>query len=187
MRQRVHLVRTNGTVLAVYSQGAVAHAHERTITGAKVEAHDVLDRLPDSVAEDAASDDWSDEETPVQEMIVEKQEENMKTEFNVVLDTREDGTKVWSAKCRRCDAVLVGEQAHEVPIIQVKRHMPASQFEDFVRQLRKKWEEARKTGTPVAMLGDEDDIEVITLPDHGLQRALDAHVEVCSKQEHGIR
>ena len=41
----------------------------------------------------------------------------MKSHFNVVLDVRDDGTKVWSAKCLRCDAVLVGEQANLLPTI----------------------------------------------------------------------
>lgn len=109
----------------------------------------------------------------------------MKSHWNVVLDQREDGTKVWTAKCLKCDAVLVGEHAHPVPIIKVigpPDHPPMSPIamDSLRRQAVKSWEDARKTGNPIVV--PDHRIEILTIPDHGLQRALDAHSEACSKR-----
>jgi hypothetical protein len=97
--------------------------------------------------------------------------------FNIVLDTRDDGTKVWSAKCLRCDAVIVGESAHSIPIVKILVPIPPSQMEQVRRQVRDAWEMARKTGNPVVL--PDNTVEVESLPDHGLQRALDAHIDSC--------
>jgi hypothetical protein len=101
----------------------------------------------------------------------------MKSTFMVTLDTRDDGTKVWVAKCQRCDAMLVGESAHSIPIVKVVVPVPPSQMEQFRRQVTAAWELARKTGNPVVL--PDRTVEIEPMPDHGLQRALDAHVENC--------
>lgn len=100
--------------------------------------------------------------------------------WNVVLDEREDGTKVWSAKCLRCDAVLVGEHAHPIPVVTLEDNVPPSQFDNLRRQLKTAWEKSRATGEPIIV--PDRSITISTIPDHGLQRALDAHSEACSKR-----
>lgn len=57
----------NGLVLAVYASESNAHVHARTVTGAKVQAWDVLERLAPAVSDDIASDDWDEQPTPVRE------------------------------------------------------------------------------------------------------------------------
>lgn len=56
----------NGFVLAVYRDDrmGIAEAHARTVTGASVHTHEVLERLPLSVSDDIMSDDW-DDVTPI--------------------------------------------------------------------------------------------------------------------------
>lgn len=63
---KVHLVKTNGLILAAYESAVHAEVHARTVTGAHVEHHDMLTRVPATVADDIASDDWDDSPTPVQ-------------------------------------------------------------------------------------------------------------------------
>ena len=101
----------------------------------------------------------------------------MKSHFNIVLDTRDDGTRVWSAKCLRCDAVLVGESAPPIPIVEFTRPYPPVTLEAARKQLHTLWERSRKTGAPLVL--PYDTVEIVTMPDHGLQRALDAHCEAC--------
>lgn len=103
----------------------------------------------------------------------------MKTTFYVTLDVRDDGTKVWVAKCHRCDAVIVGEQCAPITIVTASEHIPSSQIATLNREVRRAWEEARKTGNPIVV--PYPYLEVSTVPDHGLQRALDAHVDNCTK------
>lgn len=67
MAMRVHLVRSEGLVLAIYASEVHAEVHARTVTGAYVQAQYVLTSLPVTVSDDAASDDWDDAPTPVQE------------------------------------------------------------------------------------------------------------------------
>lgn len=58
----------NGMILAVYDTENHADIHARTVTGSRVMALPVLDKLPTSVLDDIASDDWDDNgATPVQE------------------------------------------------------------------------------------------------------------------------
>lgn len=67
--KQVHLVKTNGLILACY-QGdllLVAEAHARTVTGAHVQTLDVLTGMTSAASSDAGSDDWDGEPTPVQE------------------------------------------------------------------------------------------------------------------------
>lgn len=101
----------------------------------------------------------------------------MKFHFNVVFDTRDDGTRVWSAKCLHCDAVIVGEVSSDVPVIQATENVPPSAIGTLNRQVKHAWLDAKKTGTPFVIPNPH--FEVITLPDHGLQRAIDAHIEAC--------
>lgn len=65
---QVFLVKTNGLILAAYASEVHADIHARTVTGAHVEKHEVLTRIPNTVTDDAASDDWDETPTPVQEM-----------------------------------------------------------------------------------------------------------------------
>ena len=58
----------NGMILAAYSSESHADIHARTVTGSRVMALTILDRLPPAVLDDIASDDWDDNgDTPVQE------------------------------------------------------------------------------------------------------------------------
>lgn len=101
----------------------------------------------------------------------------MKFHFNIVLDTRDDGTRVFTAKCLRCDAVIVGEVNTNIPVVQATTHVPPQAIPTLNRQVRAGWIDAKKNGVPFVI--PNPDFEVITLPDHGLQVALDAHVDVC--------
>lgn len=104
----------------------------------------------------------------------------MKFHFNIVLDSRDDETRVFTAKCLRCDMVIVGEVATNVPVLQATQHVPPAHISALNRQVRLGWLEAKKSGTPFVI--PSPDYELITLPDHGLQRALDAHIEICAKK-----
>lgn len=64
---QVFLVKTNGLILAAYELDTHAQIHARTVTGARVETVEVLSRLPATVTDDTASDDWEESMTPVQE------------------------------------------------------------------------------------------------------------------------
>lgn len=101
----------------------------------------------------------------------------MKANFNIVLDTRDDGVKVWMAKCLRCDAVIVGESAGDVPVLKSLTYLAPAQVTAINKQARSAWLDAKKNGVPFVI--PTPDFELVTLPDHGLQRALDAHVEAC--------
>lgn len=62
-------MKTNGLILACYRGDLIllAQAHARTVTGAHVQTLDVLNHMPLAVSEDAASDDWDEADTPVQD------------------------------------------------------------------------------------------------------------------------
>jgi hypothetical protein len=68
--KQVHLVKTNGLILACYHGDLlnIAEAHARTITGAHVQTVDVLTGMTSAASSDAGSDDWDDDDTPVQEI-----------------------------------------------------------------------------------------------------------------------
>lgn len=103
----------------------------------------------------------------------------MKFQFNVVLDTRDDGTRVFTAKCPRCDVVIVGEVATGIPVVQAKHHFAPSQVGTLTKNVQRAWLDAKERGVPFVV--PTPDFEVVTLPDHGLQHALDAHIEKCGK------
>jgi hypothetical protein len=55
-------------ILAAYETENHANIHARTVTGSRVLALQVQDKLPASVLDDIALDDWDDNgDTPVQE------------------------------------------------------------------------------------------------------------------------
>lgn len=64
----IYLVKTNGTVLAAYKHRLSAETHQRTVTGATLEAIELLDTLSETAFDDISVDEWNDEETPVQIM-----------------------------------------------------------------------------------------------------------------------
>lgn len=104
----------------------------------------------------------------------------MKAEFRLLFDERDDGTKVWSAKCQGCGTALVGELYPPVTVVSL-RPDSAPLFEpvDSVRfMIKKAWETARAAGTPIFI--PDDRFVVSTVPDSGdLQRALEAHQGCC--------
>ncbi len=58
----------NGMILAAYVHEQHADMHARTVLGSRVQSLFVLNQLPESVADDIASDDWDDNgDTPVHE------------------------------------------------------------------------------------------------------------------------
>lgn len=58
----------NGMILAAYVHEVHADTHARTVTGSRVLALTVHNKLLDSVSDDIASEDWDDNgDTPVQE------------------------------------------------------------------------------------------------------------------------
>jgi hypothetical protein len=100
------------------------------------------------------------------------------TKFYLVFDEREDGAKVWTARCGACDVQLVGERAREVTVLTVSKDVPPSQFEAFKQRVRHAWDEARKTGHPIAI--SDSSVKITKVPDRdGLERALEAHAEIC--------
>jgi len=102
----------------------------------------------------------------------------MRAGFDLVFDEREDKTKTWRARCRDCDAVLVGERNPPVAVLRVLSDVPAAQFEQLKRMAADAWKRARETGSPVVVMGHT--IEVDAVPDNGdMQRALEAHASGC--------
>lgn len=105
----------------------------------------------------------------------------MKTKFGLVLDVRDDGTKVWAAECQRCGAVIVGERCPPVTIIRARigtDPIPAQHFDRIRKQVHDAWLAARKTGSPIVMVDDR--FTISSTHDHGdLQRALEAHEDAC--------
>ncbi len=103
----------------------------------------------------------------------------MRSQFDLRFDDREDGTKVWAARCIDCDATLVGERYPQVSILRVNiDDMPPSQFDQLKKAADAAWKHARENGTPV-IIGDHR-IVIDKTVDHGdLQRALEAHAESC--------
>lgn len=57
----------DGMLLAAYHHERHAAAHARAVLGARVQSMVVHDNLLATAADDMASDDWDEEETPVQE------------------------------------------------------------------------------------------------------------------------
>lgn len=104
-----------------------------------------------------------------------------RTQFGLTFDEREDGTKVWTAKCWNCETMLMGERNPPVTVISLREGaepLPPSQFDQFKFMVNKAWEHARSTGRPI-VVGD-DRFEVKSVPDNSdLQRALEAHAESC--------
>lgn len=105
----------------------------------------------------------------------------MKTKFSLVFDVREDGTKVWAAECQRCGGMVVGELYPQVTLVKLAPGSPPlspSQFDQLRQMLRRAWDEARRTGTPIVIADDRFVVESVN--DHGdVQRALEAHAEKC--------
>jgi hypothetical protein len=102
--------------------------------------------------------------------------------FDLKFDDRDDGTKVWAARCQDCDALLVGERYPQVTVVRVDESVPPAQFEQLKRMAAAAWDNARKTGHPV-VVGDHR-IVVDKTVDHGdLQRALEAHADACLRSK----
>lgn len=99
----------------------------------------------------------------------------METQFYLVFSEREDGQKVWTARCLGCDAQLVGERSPAVVLLGVKGDVPPAQFETFKQTVRRAWDEARKSGSPIVYSNNM--LNLAEVHTHGdLQRALEAHV-----------
>lgn len=62
----IYLVMTNGTVLVAYGHRRHAEVHQRTVTGARVQEVEVLDKLAQTAFDDISVDEWDDDETPVE-------------------------------------------------------------------------------------------------------------------------
>lgn len=107
----------------------------------------------------------------------------MKTKFGLVFDDRDDGTKVWSAECQGCGALIVGERYPQVTVISLREGSPPMspvQFDQFRQQARAAWEQTRKTGAPIVIADDR--VVVASTHDSGdLQRALETHAGVCPR------
>lgn len=103
-----------------------------------------------------------------------------KPTFNVMLDTRDDGTRVFTAKCFHCDAVIVGEATSWAPVVQAMNHLPPQQQQKLPSEVRKAWLAAKEGGFPFTL--PSPDLAIVTWPNHGLQHALDAHIEKCPKK-----
>lgn len=103
----------------------------------------------------------------------------MQSQFIITFDERDDGTKTWSATCSSCATSFVGERYPQVSILRVNTDdMPSSHFEQLKKTAAAAWKQARENGTPV-VIGDPR-IVVDKTVDHGdLQRALEAHAEIC--------
>lgn len=104
----------------------------------------------------------------------------MQSQFIITFDERDDGTKTWSATCSSCATSFVGERYPQVTILRVNADdMSTSQFNQLGMAAAAAWKQARESGTPV-IIGDPR-IMVDKTIDHGdLQRALEAHAEICS-------
>lgn len=101
----------------------------------------------------------------------------MKTSFGLTFSERDDGVKVWSAECQGCGALLFGERVSQVTVVRTAGH--PGRFKELKEMAALAWDNAKRTGHPIVIGGP--DIKVESVHDHGdLQRALEAHVEVCS-------
>lgn len=101
----------------------------------------------------------------------------MKMSFGLVFNERDDGVKVWSAECQGCGVSLFGERVSQVTVVRADVH--PVQFYQLKKMVALAWDDAKKTGHPIVI--NHPDIKVESVHDHGdLQRALEAHAEVCS-------
>ncbi len=97
-----------------------------------------------------------------------------------MLDTRDDGTRVFTAKCFHCDKVIVGDASSWAPVVQAVNPIPPNQQQRIPGEVRKAWLSAKEGGYPFTL--PTPDLAIVTWPDHGLQHALNAHIEACPKR-----
>jgi len=103
------------------------------------------------------------------------------TKFDLVFADRDDGTKVWSAKCHGCESVIVGERSPQVVVLRAEM-LTVFEFDRLKIMIREAWDAARKSGYPIAI--PDPRIKLESVVDHGdLQRALEAHAGACPKRK----
>jgi len=103
----------------------------------------------------------------------------MSRKFDLTLDERDDGTKVWSAECLKCGRIIVGERNQPVTVISVDDHIPESQFSKLKEALSAAWDQAVASGRPII----HGKGVTFKTHDHGsMQRAIESHVGVCGAE-----
>ena len=86
---------------------------------------------------------------------------------------------VWSATCSACAETLVGERTTGVIILKVQpdsNPISPSHFDQLKKAAADGWKSARVTGRSLVVGGHT--IDVVVCPDHSMQSALSAHLDV---------